>query len=211
MARVDDLVGDGSVSIRERDQTLAALRQAEAGVREADASGEIARQGVKTVEVGRGTLEAQVEAARAQLRQAEIDLHYTVIRAPEDGQLGQVGVHLGQFVTNGSQLFSLVPADRWIIANYKEAQTAHMAVGQPVRFTVDALGGARLTGRVDRIAPATGAVFSILPPDNATGNFIKIPQRIGIRIAVDRGQPLAQRLRPGMSVETSVDTRFGRP
>lgn len=211
MARVNDLVGDGSVSIRERDQTLAALRQAEAQVNAASASGEIARQGVRTVDVGRAALEAQVEAARAALRQAQIDLYHTVIRAPEDGQLGQVGVHLGQWVTNGTQLFALVPFERWIIANYKEAQTAYMAPGQRASFTVDALDGARLTGRVARIAPATGSAFSVLPADNATGNFVKIPQRIGIYIAVDGNQPLAERLRPGMSVETRVDTRSGRP
>jgi multidrug resistance efflux pump len=210
MARVDDLVKDGSVSVRERDQTLAALRAAEAGVRQAQAGGEIARQDIRTVDVGRGGLEAQVEAARAQLRLAEIDLDHTVIRAPEDGQLGEVGVRLGQFVTNGTQLMALVPPDRWIIANYKEAQTAHMAPGQSATFTVDALGGKRLNGHVERVSPAAGSEFSVLKPDNATGNFVKVPQRIGIRIAVDPNQPLAARLRPGMSVVTRVDTSSGR-
>jgi len=207
LARIDDLVSDGSVSRRERDQAVAALAQAQAGVRQSVASGEIARQDIRTVDVGRGGLEAQVEAARAQLRLAEIDLGNTVIRAPEDGQLGEIGVRLGQYVTNGNQLLALVPPDRWIIANYKEAQTSRMTPGQPATFTVDALGGAKLRGHVERLSPAAGSEFAVLKPDNATGNFVKVPQRIGVRVSVDSGQPEAIRLRPGMSVELHIDTR----
>jgi multidrug resistance efflux pump len=207
LARIDDLVSDGSVSRRERDQAVAVLAQAEAGVRQSAASGEIARQDIRTVDVGRGGLEAQVEAARAQLRLAEIDLGNTVIRAPEDGQVGEIGVRLGQYVTNGNQLLALVPPDRWIIANYKEAQTARMVPGQPATFTVDALGGAKLRGRVEQLSPAAGSEFAVLKPDNATGNFVKIPQRIGVRVSVDPGQAQAVRLRPGMSVEMRIDTR----
>ena len=203
MARVNDLVQDGSVSVRERDQTKAALAQAEAAV-------EVAEQGIRTVDVGRGGLAAQVAAAKAQLNAALIDLEHTIIRAPESGQLGEIGVRLGQFVTNGTQLMSLVPSDRWIIADYKEAQTAHMSIGQPVTFTVDALDGVQLQGHVERLSPASGLEFAVLKPDNATGNFIKVPQRIGVRIAIDGGQPDSDRLRPGMSVVTHVDTR-GEP
>ncbi|HTU35953.1 MAG TPA: HlyD family secretion protein [Candidatus Acidoferrum sp.] len=199
MARVSDLVMDGSVSVRERDQTKATLTQAEAAV-------DVAQQNIRTVDVGRGGLAAQVAAARAQLDAALIDLAHSVVRAPESGQLGEIGVRLGQFVTNGTQLMSLVPPDRWIIADYKEAQTAHMAVGQPVTFTVDALGGTQLKGHVERLSPATGLEFAVLKPDNATGNFIKVPQRIGVRIAIDTGQSASARLRPGMSVVTCVDT-----
>ncbi|PZU10185.1 HlyD family secretion protein [Sphingomonas sp.] len=206
MARASDLVGDGSISIRERDQTLAALRAAEAQLRQANASSEIARQDVRSVDVGRGGLVAQVEAARAALRLAEINLSYCVIRAPEDGQLGEIGVRLGQYVTLGTQLMSLVPGERWVIANYKEAQTARMMTGDRASFTVDALGGARFTGRIERISPAAGSEFAVLKPDNATGNFVKVPQRIGIRIFIDSGQRGAERLRPGMSVETRIDT-----
>jgi multidrug resistance efflux pump len=207
MARADDLVRDGSISVRERDQTVAALRQAEAQVRQAQASSEIARQDIRTVDVGRGGLEANVEAARAQLRLTEIDLDHTVIRSPEAGQLGQVGVRLGQYVTNGVQMVSLIPADRWVIADFKEAQTHHMKRGDRATFTVDALGGARLRGRIDELSPAAGSEFTVLKPDNATGNFVKVPQRIGVRINVDPGQPDAARLRPGMSVEARVETR----
>ena len=205
MGRVDDLVKDGSVSIRERDQNLASLRQAQAQILQSDAAIEIARQDLRTVDVGKGGLEAQVQAARAQLRLAEIDLENTVIRAPEAGQMSEIGVRLGQYVTNGTQLLSLVPADRWVIANYKEAQTAGMTPGQKASFTVDALAGARLTGHVERVSPAAGSEFAVLKPDNATGNFIKVPQRIGVRIAIDPDQPLSERLRPGMSVEARVE------
>lgn len=200
--RVDDLVKDGSVSVRERDQTLATLAQAQSAV-------EVARQNVRTVEVGRGGLEAQVAAAQAALNAAEIDLEHSVIRASETGQVGEVGVRLGQYVTNGTQLMSLVPADRWVIADYKEAQTAHIAPGQPASFRVDALGGARFTGFVQRLSPAAGSEFSVLKPDNATGNFVKVPQRIGVRIAIDPGQRWADRLRPGMSVIAQINTRGG--
>jgi RND family efflux transporter MFP subunit len=193
LARVDELVRDGSVSIRERDQALAALRQAEAQTRLADG--------------GQGSFEAQVEAARAQIDLAEIDLGHTVIRAAAEGQVGEIGVRVGQYVTNGTLLMSLVPADRWIIANFKESQIAHMAPGQRAAFTVDALGGASFAGRVERLAPAAGSEFAVLKPDNATGNFVKVPQRIGVRIAIDPGQPLTSRLAPGMSVEAAVDTK----
>jgi len=207
MARADDLVRDGSVSVREQDQARAVLRQAEAQVREAEANSEIARQDIRTVDVGRGGLAATVEGARAALRLAQIDLEHTVIYAPEAGQVGEVGVRLGQYVTNGTQLMSLIPADRWVIANFKEAQTARMAPGQRASFTVDALGGARLKGHVEQLSPGAGSEFAVLKADNATGNFVKIPQRIGVRISVDPKQPIAARLRAGMSVEARVDTR----
>lgn len=206
MARANDLARDGSISLRERDQTLAALAMANAQLRQAQAGSEIGRQDIRTVEVSRGGLEAQVEAARAQLHAAQVDLEHTVIRAPEGGVLGEVGTRVGSYVTNGSQLLTIVPSDRWVIANFKETQTGRIRPGQTVSLTVDALDGAKLKGRVERLSPAAGSEFAVLKPDNATGNFVKIPQRIGVRIAVDPGQEDAQRLRPGMSVEVLVDT-----
>ena len=209
MNRVNDLVTDGSVSLRERDQTLAALRQAQAQVQQAKAAREIARQDIRTVEVGRGGQQAGVSGAEAARQLARIDLANTVVRAPEGGKLSEVGVRLGQYVTAGSQLMFLVPPETWVIANFKEAQTARMAVGQPASFTVDGLANERLTGRVERISPAAGSEFAVLKADNATGNFTKVPQRIAVRIKVDAGQPLARRLRPGMSVQARVDTAGG--
>ena len=206
MRRVSELVSEGSVSLRERDQTLAALRQAEAAVRQAQAQRTIAQEQVRTVAVGRGGLEAAVENARAALRLAQIDLSNTIIRAPQDGQVGEIGVRLGQYVTAGTQLLFLVPRNVWVVANFKEAQTARMAPGQRAVVVVDGLGRAELSGRVQQLAPAAGSEFSVIRPDNATGNFVKVPQRIPVRIVLDPGQPLVSRLRPGMSVEARVDT-----
>jgi multidrug resistance efflux pump len=206
-ARTEELSRQGWVTRRDRDRDLASLRQTEAAVQQALAGGEIARQDVRTVEVNRGALMAQVEAARAQLQLARIDLENTIIRAPEDGRVGEVAVRLGQYVTNGTNLLVLVPEELWVIANFKEAQTRAITDGQAVSFTVDALGGARLTGHVERVSPATGSEFSVLRPDNATGNFVKVPQRIGVRIRIDPDQPMAARLRPGMSVEARIDTQ----
>jgi multidrug resistance efflux pump len=207
MTRADELGGDGSISVREKDQTLATLRQAEAQVQQSLANNEIARQDIRTVDVGRGGLQAQVESARALVHSAAIDLEHTVIRAPEAGQLGEIGSRVGVYVTNGTQLMALVPAERWIIANYKEAQIGSMAPGQGATFTVDALNDASFHGRVELLAPAAGSEFAVLKPDNATGNFVKVPQRIGVRIAIDPDQEMLDRLRPGMSVEVRVHTK----
>jgi len=206
MARVAELAEQRSVSLRERDQTLAALRQAEAALRQAEAQRAIAQEQVRTVTVGRGGLEAAVESARAALHLAEIDLANTLVRAPQAGQVSEVGVRLGQYVAAGTQLLFVVPETVWVVANFKEAQTANILPGQRATVSVDALGGQELTGRVQQIAPAAGSEFSVIRPDNATGNFVKVPQRIAVRIGIDPGQPLARRLRPGMSVEASVDT-----
>lgn len=209
MRRVNDLLGGGSISVRERDQTLAALRQAEAGLRQAEAQRAVAAEQVRTVEVGRGGLRAGVESARAALRLAEIDLANTVIRAPQDGRLGEVGVRLGQYVTAGTQLTFLVPPIVWVSANFKEAQTARMVPGQPARLRVDALDHAEIKGWVERLAPAAGNEFQVIRSDNATGNFVKVPQRITVRIRLNRNDPLYQRLRPGMSVVARIDTTGG--
>ena len=209
MARVNDLVGEGSISLRERDQTLAALRQAQAGVLQAQAQRDVAGEAVRTVVVGRGGLSAGVEGAQAALKLAEIDLANTVIRAPQDGRLGEVGVRLGQYVTAGTQLTFLVPPVVWVAANFKEGQTARMVPGQSARLKFDALDHSEIKGTVERLSPAAGNEFSIIKPDNATGNFVKVPQRITVRIAVDRGDALYARLRPGMSVEARVDTAGG--
>ncbi|MGY2733846.1 HlyD family secretion protein [Sphingomonas sp. UYP23] len=204
--RADDLVRDGSLSVREVDQTRAALRQAEASLSQANAARDSANQDVVAVGVNRGSLRAAVEGAQAAVHAAQIDLEHTTILAPEAGRLGDVGVRNGQYVTNGTQLVFLVPDRLWVIANFKEAQTARMAPGQKAWFTVDALEDERVEGHVERIAPAAGSEFAVIKSDNATGNFTKVAQRISVRISVDSGQRLAAKLRPGMSVEARVDT-----
>jgi multidrug resistance efflux pump len=205
-ARVDELAERGSVSLSERDRVRTSARLAGANVLKAQADIEIALQRVKGTTVSRGGLEAQVRMAEAQVALAKIDLANTVIRAPRDGQVSEATVRRGQYVTAGSQLLFLVPDTLWVVANFKEGQTWRMRVGQPARFTVDAFEGAALNGHVEQIAPATGSEFSVLRPDNASGNFTKVVQRLPVRIAIDPNQELARRLRPGMSVTVEVDT-----
>lgn len=211
MRRVSQLTAGGSLSEREQDQTVAALRQSEAAVAQAQAQRTISQEQVRIVKVGRGALEASVQSARAALRLAEIDLSNTVIRAPQDGRVGELGVRVGQFVSAGSQLFALVPDQVWVVANFKEAQTAKIVQGQRATFTVDALGDAQLEGVVRDLSPAAGSEFAVIKPENATGNFVKVPQRIAVRIDVKPGQRDAARLRPGISVVASIDTSSAAP
>ncbi|WP_374524819.1 HlyD family secretion protein [Sphingopyxis sp.] len=206
MRRVNELVDAGSVSLRERDQTLAALRQAEAAVRQAQAQRQIALEQVRSVTVGRGGLEAGVENAKAARGLADIDLRRTVIRAPRAGKLSEVSVRVGQLVNPGTQLMYLVPETHWVVANFKESQTANIRVGQKARLRIDALGGAEIKGTVENVAPAAGSEFSVIKPDTGSGNFVKVPQRIAVRIRIDPAQKLAARLGPGMSVVATVYT-----
>ncbi|MEB2869863.1 HlyD family secretion protein [Pseudomonas rhizosphaerae] len=208
LRRNQDLISDGSVSRRELDVTRAANAQALASVAQAKAALAIAREDLQTVIVNRDSLAANVTNAEAAVELARIDLDNTRILAPRDGQLGQIGVRLGAYVNSGAQLMALVPDTLWVMANMKETQMADVRIGQPVTFTVDALNHLRLRGHVQRISPATGSEFSLLQADNATGNFVKIAQRIPVRITVDPDQAAARRLRPGMSVVVSIDTGY---
>jgi multidrug resistance efflux pump len=208
--RVDELVAKGSVSVREQDQIRAGARSAGAEVLKARAAIAIAEETVKATAVAREGLEADVAAARAQLDLARIDLANTIIAAPRDGHVGEASVRAGQYVAAGSQLLFLVPEMLWVVANYKETQVRDMRPGQPAQLRVDSLGGAPLRGRVERFAPATGSEFSVLRPDNASGNFTKVVQRVPVRIAIDPDQPRLALLRPGLSVVTTVDTAGGR-
>ncbi|WP_433887187.1 HlyD family secretion protein [Pseudomonas vranovensis] len=208
LQRNQQLISDGSVSRSDLDITRAADARAAAALAQAKAALEIARQDLQTVIVNRASLQASVENAKAALELARIDLDNTRVTAPRDGQLGQIGVRLGAYVNSGAQLMALVPDTLWVIANMKETQMDNVRIGQPVTFTVDALNHLKLRGQVQRISPATGSEFALLQSDNATGNFVKIAQRIPVRVSVDPGQPEAQRLRPGMSVVVSIDTRY---
>ena len=206
LGRVDALVADGSLSVREQDLQKAGRAQTVAAVAQARASVEIARQAAQSVVVNKAALQAAVANAQAALKAAQVDLDNTRITAPSDGQLGQVTVRQGAYVNSGAQLMGLVPRQMWVIANLKETQMNGVQVGQSATFKVDALDGATLTGQVERISPATGSEFSVLPADNATGNYVKIAQRIPVRIRIDAGQTQTHRLRPGMSVVVSIDT-----
>jgi multidrug resistance efflux pump len=206
LSRNQELIRDGSVSKRDLDLVRAANAQSVAALAQARAAVEIARQDLQSVIVNRASLQASVANAEATVQLSRIDLANTRILAPRDGQLGQIGVRLGAYVNSGAQLMALVPPVHWVIANMKETQMADVRVGQPVSFSVDALDHLRLRGHVERISPATGSEFALLQADNATGNFVKIAQRIPLRISVDADQPEGQRLRPGMSVVVSIDT-----
>ncbi|WP_025809499.1 HlyD family secretion protein [Pseudomonas chlororaphis] len=206
LRRNQELIADGSVSQRDLDVTRAANAQTLAAVAQAQAQLDIARQDLQTVIVNRGSLEAAVANAEAAVQLARIDLSNTRVTAPRDGQLGQIGVRLGAYVNSGAQLMSLVPSQLWVIANMKETQMDNIRVGQPASFTVDALNHRKFHGHVQRISPATGSEFALLQADNATGNFVKIAQRIPVRITVDPDQAQSERLRPGMSVVVSIDT-----
>jgi membrane fusion protein (multidrug efflux system) len=153
--------------------------------------------------------QAQALSDRSQAveHRAALDLGYTTITAPIEGTVGARTVRLGQYVQAGTQLTALVPLrEVYIMANFKETQLTRVRAGEPVRVRVDTFPGIDSHACVDSLAPASGLEFSLLPPDNATGNFTKIVQRIPVKIRFDAGEPLAGRLRPGMSVEVSVDT-----
>jgi membrane fusion protein, multidrug efflux system len=155
---------------------------------------------------------AELQAAEANLEAARLRLGYTRIVAPFDGVVSERQVQPGDYVTAGSSLIAVLPLpDVYVVANYKETQLTRVAVGQPVSVTVDTFPGQVLSGRVQRLSPGTGAQFALLPPDNATGNFTKVVQRIPVRIALDPGQPLLPRLRPGMSVTARIDTSGDAP
>ena len=207
LSRNQALVSDGSVSRRDLDLARASEAAAVASLAQSKAALEIARQDRETVVVNRAALEASVENAKAAVELARIDLDNTRVTAPRDGQLGQIGTRLGAYVNSGAQLMALVPDTLWVIANMKETQMANVRIGQPASFTVDALNHLKLHGHVQQVSPATGSEFALLQADNATGNFVKIAQRIPVRITVDADQPEARRLRPGMSVVVSIDTR----
>ncbi|WP_239504919.1 HlyD family secretion protein, partial [Stenotrophomonas maltophilia] len=205
--RYEELAAQQLVSINDRDKFRTAQASAQASVQQSQAQIRIAEETLVSTQVARKSLEAQVESAQAQLELARIDLANTVIHAPRDGQISEASVRVGQYVAAGSQLLFLVPDTLWVVANYKEGQTWGMAIDQPATFSVDAFQGQVLRGRVQEIAPATGSEFSVLRPDNASGNFTKVVQRLPVRISINKGQKLAAQLRPGMSVIVRVDTR----
>src|SRR5712691_7834928 len=152
--------------------------------------------------------EARLSQARASLQLAKNDLDNTIIRAPVAGVAGNRAGRVGQYVKPGTQLLSLVPLPYvYVTANFKETQLTHMRPGQGAEISVDAYPDQKLEGRIESFAPASGAQFSLLPPDNATGNFTKIVQRVPLRIALPANGPLARLLRPGLSVTVTVDTR----
>ena len=151
-------------------------------------------------------LHADLDSKKAALALAKINLGYTRITAPENGFVSERKVRPGQLVSPGTQVISVVQSDVWVEANYKETQVRHMRAGDPANISVDAFPGVTLKGKVDQLSPASGSQFALLPPDNATGNFTKIVQRVPVKIVFDSGQATVGRLRPGLSVVAVVRT-----
>ena len=187
------------------------LVQARAGEQQAHAELQTAQTGpdqVTATKARASSAEARVQQARAALAQTELNLQYVVVKAPAPGVVSKRGLSVGQVVQQGQPLLALVQIDDvWVTANFKETQLKNMRSGQRVTIDVDALGGREFKGKVDSIAGATGARFSLLPPENATGNFVKVVQRVPVKIVLDSGQDPERLLRPGMSVVPTVYTR----
>ncbi|MDB5623731.1 MAG: hemolysin secretion protein [Devosia sp.] len=204
--RSESLLASGLSPQSSNDQVRAALLQAQSSVAQAQANISVAEQNLSLVEGSVPGLQGAVHSAEAAVELARINLANTRILAPVDGVLGEVTARVGQYVSTGSQLTSVTPPDRWVVANFKETQLASVHIGQEVTFSVDALDHLKLKGHISEISPATGSEFSVIKPDNATGNFTKIAQRIPVRIELDADQEQVAQLRPGMSVEVWVDT-----
>ncbi len=165
-----------------------------------------------SLDVQEKQLQAQLDAAEAQRALAQDNLDYTRIVAPADGMVNQRQVFPGQFVNVGTQVIAVVPLPGvWVVANYKETQMTNVRVGDPARVAVDAFPDLALTGHVDSWSPGTGSTFALLPPDNATGNFTKVVQRVPVKIVLDPNAALGTLVRPGMSVEATIDTRERGP
>ncbi|UPJ51486.1 HlyD family secretion protein [Bradyrhizobium sp. 200] len=191
------------VSEASRDQGIAAVKSAQA-------AHDAARDNVEVTKAQQAEARAQLAELQTQLAKAERDLAFTSVRAPVDGTFSNRLVNTGDFIQAGQRLANVVPLnDVYIDANYKETQLKRIRPGQPVKISVDAYGHRKFAGVVDSISPAAGSVFTLLPPDNATGNFTKIVQRLPVRIRVPKEVAKQNLLRAGMSVYTTVDTREG--
>ncbi len=206
-ARYDGLMKSGSGTVQRAQQTDAALRSQTAQLQQGKAGLIAANKKVEVLSTQLAQAVAQLDHARAAERQAALNLSCTQITAPVDGTVGARSLRVGQYVQAGTQLMAVVPLDAvYVVANFKETQLTHMRNGQPVELYVDSFQASRLKGHVDSLSPASGLEFALLPPDNATGNFTKIVQRVPVKIVLDdRG--LKGLLRPGMSAVPTVDTK----
>jgi membrane fusion protein (multidrug efflux system) len=207
-ARYHDLMKIGAGTTQKAQQSLAQQEQLTAQMQRNDAALTAAQRKVDVLQTGKAEATAQLAHSRAVAHQAELNLSYTTISAPMDGTVGARSLRVGQYVSAGTQLMAVVPLHAaYIVANYKETQLADVRPGQPVAITVDGLPDQTLLGHVNSISPGSGLEFALLPPDNATGNFTKIVQRIPVKITFD-DPSVTRLLHAGMSVEPSIDTRF---
>ncbi|MGH7045767.1 MAG: HlyD family secretion protein [Stellaceae bacterium] len=194
-------------SLQTYERAFAANEKAQATVRADQAGLDAAREQLAVIDTDIAETEASLAQAEADQRSAELDLGYTRIRAPIDGYVANRSAQIGAYASVGAALLSIVPAHGlWVDANFKEDELARMRPGQTATIVADVLSGQVFTGRVVSLAAATGAIFSVIPPENATGNFTKIVQRVPVRIAVEDGAGTLGLLRPGLSTTVSVDT-----
>jgi membrane fusion protein, multidrug efflux system len=204
--RYGNLAATGAGTVQEHQQADTTLAQGQASLDSAEASLDAARRLLDVLKAHRSAAEAAVTADEALLGQAKLNLSYTQIRAPIDGMVGERSVQVGNYVSPGTTLMTVVPLDQvYIEANYREVHLLHVRSGQPVTIHLDAYN-IDLKGTVDSVPPASGAAFAPIAPNNATGNFTKIVQRLPVKIVVTPGQPLAKLLRVGLSVETTIHT-----
>ena len=204
MERDQALFNDGSITRHQLDNSSSAYQTA---IKEIAKS----RTEVNQVNTQTGTANAQIARAKAtvalreaMLETAKLNLSYTRVIAPANGTIGKTNLESGQFIEAGQQLFSIVNNNFWIVANFKETQIGHMQVGQPVNIEVDGYPNKNITGKISDFSQATGAKFSLLPPDNSTGNFVKVTQRVPVKIQIDNANELRDVLKAGLSVSVDV-------
>lgn len=210
LRRFGSLFPDGIVSELDYDAVVTAEKKARAETGSAVANLKMAESELAALLAEERRLEAELHQQEEELKLLAKELADTVVRAPITGVVGNRRVRAGQYVKPGTVLLTVIPRNvLWVEANFKEVQLSRMHEGQPVSIEVDAFPGRPLTGRVESLSPASGAEYSVLPPENATGNFTKIVQRVPVKIRFQPGQPLLRELRAGMSVVVSLDTRPG--
>ncbi|HKG95194.1 MAG TPA: HlyD family efflux transporter periplasmic adaptor subunit, partial [Gemmatimonadaceae bacterium] len=210
LERLTGLVEKQIASRQQLDAARAAAEAAEANVQALQRQEAAAGSNVAGAQAGVRLAEARLAAAQAARENAALQLGYTRITAPASGTVARKQVEVGQLVQAGQPLLSVVPdSGYWVTANFKETQLAEVRLGQPVEIEVDAYKGCTAMGTVESFSPATGAKFALLPPDNATGNFTKVVQRVPVRVRITRGCGADRPLRPGMSVVASVVTKGG--
>jgi membrane fusion protein, multidrug efflux system len=204
--RSSDLVKRGADTVQHDQQNRSNLQQAQANTTRAKAALTAAELGIKTLEAQLESARASLQQAQAQLDQAKLNLGYTRVTAAQDGRVVKLTGAVGTYATPGQSLMMFVPDDIWVVANYKETQLADMRSGQRVDFTIDAYPGRTITGHVDSVQPGSGTAFSLLPAENATGNYVKVVQRVPLKIVVDHW-PDDVAIGPGMSVVPWVKVR----
>ena len=206
--RYHNLTAQKVTSVQDEQRAQTVLQQQNAALQRDRAALMAAKQRVAVLTTGKAKAETQVQRLEAVQEQAELNLGYTTITAPIDGIVGARSLRTGQYVQAGTQLMAVVPLQSvYVVANFKETQLAGVKTGQPVEIAIDGLPGITVKGKVDSLSPASGLEFALLPPDNATGNFTKIVQRIPVKIVLEVDGDLVGRLRPGMSAEPVIDTK----